>query len=94
MPVLGALIKQGLKLSTRVRLRSRSLSNAQHRELKKLLSKAQYTAFGKLYNFSAILVENNIAEADMNYLKVVDTADEAVKYIEDFYKTHDLTPNF
>ncbi len=63
MPVLGALIKQGLKLSTRVRLRSRSLSNAQHRELKKLLSKAQYTAFGKLYNFSAILVENNIAEA-------------------------------
>jgi len=38
--------------------------------------------------------ENNIAEVDMNYLKVVDTADEAVKYIEDFYKTHDLTPNF
>lgn len=38
--------------------------------------------------------ENNIAESDLNYLKVVDTADEAVKYIEDFYKTHDLTPNF
>lgn len=38
--------------------------------------------------------ENNISESDMNYLKVVDTADEAVKYIEDFYKTHDLTPNF
>lgn len=38
--------------------------------------------------------EHNISEGDMNYLKVVDTADEAVKYIEDFYKTHDLTPNF
>lgn len=38
--------------------------------------------------------ENNISEGDMNYLKVVDTADEAVKYIEDFYKTHELTPNF
>lgn len=38
--------------------------------------------------------ENNISESDLNYLKVVDTADEAVKYIEDFYKTHDLTPNF
>ncbi|MES2557843.1 MAG: TIGR00730 family Rossman fold protein [Bacteroidota bacterium] len=38
--------------------------------------------------------ENNVSESDMNYLKVVDTADEAVKYIEDFYKTHDLTPNF
>lgn len=38
--------------------------------------------------------EHNISEGDMNYLKVVDTADEAVKYIEDFFKTHDLTPNF
>ncbi|ASS47424.1 MAG: Rossman fold protein, TIGR00730 family [Candidatus Fluviicola riflensis] len=38
--------------------------------------------------------ENNVSESDMNYLKVVDSADEAVKYIEDFYKTHDLTPNF
>jgi uncharacterized protein (TIGR00730 family) len=38
--------------------------------------------------------EHNISESDLSYLKVVDTADEAVKYIEDFYKTHDLTPNF
>lgn len=38
--------------------------------------------------------EANISEGDMKYLKVVDTADEAVKYIEDFYKTHELTPNF
>jgi hypothetical protein len=30
----------------------------------------------------------------MKYLTVVDTADEAVKFIEDFYKTHDLSPNF
>jgi uncharacterized protein (TIGR00730 family) len=38
--------------------------------------------------------ENNISERDMDYLKVVGTADEAVKYIEDFYKTHELSPNF
>lgn len=38
--------------------------------------------------------ENNISADDMKYLTVVDTADEAVKYIEDFYKTHDLSPNF
>ena len=38
--------------------------------------------------------ENNIHESDLNYLKVVKDADEAVKYIEDFYKTHELTPNF
>jgi hypothetical protein len=24
----------------------------------------------------------------------VDTADEAVQYIDNFYKTHDLSPNF
>jgi len=38
--------------------------------------------------------EHNISEHDMSYLKVVATADEAVKYIEDFYKTHELSPNF
>lgn len=38
--------------------------------------------------------ESNVSPEDMNLLKVVDTADEAVKYIEDFYKSHELTPNF
>jgi uncharacterized protein (TIGR00730 family) len=38
--------------------------------------------------------EANISEGDLKFLKVVDSADEAVKYIEDFYKTHELTPNF
>jgi len=38
--------------------------------------------------------EHNISEHDMGYLKVVGSADEAVKYIEDFYKTHELSPNF
>jgi uncharacterized protein (TIGR00730 family) len=38
--------------------------------------------------------EHNISPDDMRFLTVVDTADEAVKYVEDFYKTHDLSPNF
>ena len=38
--------------------------------------------------------EHNISAEDMNYLNIVDTAEEAVKYIEDFYKTHELSPNF
>lgn len=38
--------------------------------------------------------ENNIAEKDLDLFKVVDTAEEAVQYIEDFYKTHELSPNF
>lgn len=55
MPFLGALIKQGLKLGSRVRLRSVSPVRQQERELKRLLSKAQHTAFGKHYGFSDIL---------------------------------------
>ncbi|MNX91165.1 putative lysine decarboxylase [compost metagenome] len=38
--------------------------------------------------------ENNISADDLRFLTIVDTADEAVKYVEDFYKTHDLSPNF
>jgi uncharacterized protein (TIGR00730 family) len=38
--------------------------------------------------------EKNISPQDMNLFKIVDTADEAVKYVEDFFKSHDLSPNF
>lgn len=38
--------------------------------------------------------EANISAKDIDLFALVDTADEAVKYIEDFYKTHELTPNF
>lgn len=39
-------------------------------------------------------MENNVSEKDLNLYKIVDTADEAVKYIEDFYRDHELSPNF
>lgn len=38
--------------------------------------------------------ENNISEKDLNLFRIVDTAEDAYNYIEDFYKTHELTPNF
>ncbi len=38
--------------------------------------------------------EQNISAADLDLFALVDTADEAVKYINDFYKSHELTPNF
>jgi uncharacterized protein (TIGR00730 family) len=38
--------------------------------------------------------EQNISPVDLELFTVVDTADEAVKYINDFYKSHELTPNF
>ena len=39
-------------------------------------------------------LETNISPDDVNLYALVDTADEAVQYIDNFYKTHDLSPNF
>lgn len=38
--------------------------------------------------------QNNISEKDLDLYRLVDTAEEAFQYIEDFYKTHELSPNF
>ena len=63
MPLLGALIKQGLKLTTRVRLRESTPIQEQRRELKKLLRKAQHTSFGTHYHFSECLSSRNFVRA-------------------------------
>lgn len=55
MPLLGALIKQGLILSTRVKLRTGKPVRYQRRELLKLLKKAETTSFGKEFNFTRII---------------------------------------
>lgn len=38
--------------------------------------------------------EHNISPHDLNLFIIADTVDEAVKHIDDFFKSHDLTPNF
>jgi uncharacterized protein (TIGR00730 family) len=38
--------------------------------------------------------EKNISPDDLKLIQIVETAEEAVKYIDDFYKSHQLTPNF
>ncbi len=43
---------------------------------------------------SMLEAEHNISPDDMAFLTTVDTPDEVLKYIEDFYMTHDLSPNF
>ena len=43
---------------------------------------------------STVLIEQNISAADLEIFKVVDTAQEAVGYITDFYKSYALKPNF
>jgi len=43
---------------------------------------------------STVLAEQNISAADLEIFKVVDTAQEAVGYITEFYNTYALKPNF
>ena len=38
--------------------------------------------------------ENNVSEKDLDLIKMVDTAQEAYDAIDDFYKSHELSPNF
>jgi predicted Rossmann-fold nucleotide-binding protein len=39
-------------------------------------------------------VENNVGLEDMNLIKLVDTPDEAIRVIEEFYNKYLLKPNF
>lgn len=43
---------------------------------------------------NTMLSEGNISEGDLDLFKVVDEEEEAVAYIDEFFKTHSLTPNF
>ncbi|HZH85848.1 MAG TPA: TIGR00730 family Rossman fold protein [Brumimicrobium sp.] len=43
---------------------------------------------------NTMLTEGNISAGDLDLFKVVDDEEEAVKYIDDFFKTHSLAPNF
>ena len=43
---------------------------------------------------STMIAEGNIKPDDLNLIKVVDTAEEAAKVIEDFYSKYMLQPNF
>lgn len=43
---------------------------------------------------ATMVAERNVNESDLDYFHVVDTADEAVKVITDFYSKYLLKPNF
>ena len=43
---------------------------------------------------NTMLTEGNISAPDLDLFKVLDDEEEAVKYIDDFFKTHSLKPNF
>ena len=38
--------------------------------------------------------ENNISPEDMDLFTIVDTADDAVRLIDEYYSKYDIQPNF
>jgi uncharacterized protein (TIGR00730 family) len=68
----------------------------------KKINKRPVVLFGKSYWTGLIQwikdvmleQEHNISPDDLNLFIIVDSVDEAVKHIDDFFKSHDLTPNF
>ena len=68
----------------------------------KKINKRPVVLFGKSY-WSGLIKwikevmleeENNISPLDLDLFIITDSTDEAVKHIDDFYKSHELTPNF
>ncbi len=62
MPLLGSLIKQFIKARSMVKLRRSTALAKQTRVLRKLLKKAEFTEFGKHFEFTRILSSANIIE--------------------------------
>lgn len=59
-----------------------------------LVGKAYWSGLIKWIDEVMLMKENNISPIDMDLCKIVDTADEAVKFINDFYKSNQFSPNF
>ena len=75
VPIVGALIKSVAEISNipaETKKRHTNLVRAQQRELRKLLRRAQHTAFGEQYGFSEILRANDITEEFRKRVPVFD----------------------
>lgn len=59
-----------------------------------LVGKDYWNGLFQWLKLTALEEEKNINEADLELFKIVDTADEAVDYIIDFYSKYLLKPNF
>ena len=73
MAIIGSVIKRTFELRERLpKIRRKNAYKQQTKVLKKLLSKAEFTAFGEHYNFSKILGEEDVITAFQNTVKTHD----------------------
>lgn len=75
MPLLGSIIKKAYELRNmpvEMKKQRQNPVSAQIAQLRKLLQKAEFTAFGEEYNFEAILADKNIVESFASRVPVFD----------------------
>ena len=75
IPVIGAIVKAAAELKNipvEIKQNHTDPIRAQRRELRKLLTKAQFTEFGKFYHFDEILLSRNIQEEFRKRVPVFD----------------------
>ena len=63
MAILGSILKQAIGLRTAMPRIQQNGYRIQTRTLRRLLSRAEYTAFGEQYNFSKLLNEKDLVKA-------------------------------
>ena len=59
-----------------------------------LIGRDYWTGLIEWIKSSMLEMESNVSPNDMDLIKIVDSAQEAYSYIDDFYKSHQLSPNF
>ena len=59
-----------------------------------LIGKEYWSGLMDWIKTAMLEMEGNIAEKDLGLFGIVDTPLEAFNYIDDFYKSHELSPNF
>jgi hypothetical protein len=72
MALLGRVIKKTLEIGEKLPRRKSGPFKQQAKELRKLMRKAQFTAFGEHYRFSQLLQEKNIVKAFSQQVPVHD----------------------
>ncbi|MFL5762421.1 MAG: GH3 auxin-responsive promoter family protein [Bacteroidia bacterium] len=91
MAIIGSVIKRTFEIRESLpKIRKRNGYKQQTKTLKKLLSKAEFTAFGEHYNFSKILGEEDLIAA---FQQTVKTHDYVSMYKNWWYRTREGEAN-
>ncbi len=88
MAILGSILKKAVALGGKIPKR-KNYENQQAKVLKKLLAKAQHTAFGEHYNFTKLLQEKNPVE---HFQSTVSMYDYSSIYKKWWHRAHKGEP--